>query len=158
MRAVLQRVIRARVSVDGFLIGAIGRGLLVYVGVGEGDGPAQAEWLARRIVELRLFPADERAADRPLDRSLLEVHGAALVVSQFTLYADTRKGRRPSFFGAASPDVAAPLIDALCGHLMAAGVRVASGTFGAHMLVESTNDGPVTIMLDSADREQPGEG
>lgn len=165
MRAVLQRVTRARVTVDGFSVGSIGHGLVVYVGVGDGDGPTEAEWLARRIAELRLFPADERTeesdpartTERPMDRSLLDVRGAALVISQFTLYADTRKGRRPSFFEAAAPEAAAPLIESVCAHLSAAGVHVESGSFGAHMVVESTNDGPVTILLDSADRGRSNE-
>ena len=145
MRAVVQRVDRARVSVDGAVSGEIGRGLLVYVGVATGDGEAQAKWLAKKVAELRIFPSDAR----PIDRSLLDVGGEALVVSQFTLLADTRRGRRPSFFEAAPPEEAEPLVGAVCEELRALGVPVAEGRFGAMMAVESTNDGPVTITLDS---------
>ena len=145
MRAVVQRVERARVSVDGEVSGEIGRGLLVYVGVAAGDGEAQASWLAKKVAELRIFPSETR----PIDRSLLDVGGEALVVSQFTLLADTRKGRRPSFFEAAPPGEAEPLVGAVCEELRALGVPVAEGRFGAMMAVESTNDGPVTITLDS---------
>ncbi|MCC6238531.1 MAG: D-tyrosyl-tRNA(Tyr) deacylase [Dehalococcoidia bacterium] len=154
MRAVVQRVTSARVTVEGIETGAISLGLLVYLGVAEGDGPAEVEWLARKVAELRIF---EDAAGR-FDRSLLDVGGAALVVSQFTLLADTRRGRRPSFTEAARPEVAAPLVDAVARALEALGVAVAVGRFGAHMLVESVNDGPVTILLDSADRERPRRG
>lgn len=154
MRAVLQRVTHARVTVDGEVVGAIGLGLLAYVGVAEGDGPAQAEWLARRIAELRLFPpppGDAGTAEgaRSMERSLLDAGGGALVISQFTLLADTKKGRRPSFFAAASPEVAAPLVESVAAALRAHGIEVATGRFGAHMLVESANDGPITITLDS---------
>jgi D-tyrosyl-tRNA(Tyr) deacylase len=149
MRAVLQRVTHARVVVDGAVVGAIEAGLLVYVGVAQGDGPAQAEWLARRIAELRLFPDLTAEGARSMERSLVDAGGAALVVSQFTLLADTRKGRRPSFFDAAPPDLAAPLVDAVADALRSHGIEVATGRFGAHMLVESANDGPVTITLDS---------
>ncbi|MYI82121.1 MAG: D-tyrosyl-tRNA(Tyr) deacylase [Chloroflexi bacterium] len=145
MRAVVQRVDRARVTVDGDLSGEIGRGLLVYVGVATGDGEAQARWLAKKVAELRIFPSDTR----PIDRSLLDVRGAALIVSQFTLLADTRKGRRPSFFEAAPPEQAEPLVAVVCEALRDLGVTVAEGRFGAMMAVESTNDGPVTITLDS---------
>ncbi|MYA20429.1 MAG: D-tyrosyl-tRNA(Tyr) deacylase [Chloroflexi bacterium] len=145
MRAVVQRVDRARVSVDGAVSGEIGRGLLVYVGVATGDGEAQAKWLAKKVAELRIFPSDAR----PIDRSLLDVGGEVLVVSQFTLLADTRRGRRPSFFEAAPPEEAEPLVGAVCEELRALGVPVAEGRFGAMMAVVSTNDGPVTITLDS---------
>ena len=154
MRAVLQRVHSARVLVDGEVVGAIERGALVYVGVAEGDTSAEAEWLAGRIAGLRIFPSE----DRPIDRSLLDVGGSALVVSQFTLLADTRRGRRPSFTAAAPLEVAEPLVDAVVEALRASGVEVATGRFGAMMQVESTNDGPVTIVLDSADRERPRRG
>lgn len=149
MRAVLQRVTHARVVVDGEVVGAIKAGLLAYVGVARGDGPPQAEWLARRIAELRLFPDGTAEGARSMERSLLAAGGAALIVSQFTLLADTGKGRRPSFFDAAPPDLAAPLVDAVADALRARGVEVATGRFGAHMLVESANDGPVTLTLDS---------
>ena len=154
MRAVLQRVRSARILVDGEVVGAIGRGVLVYVGVAEGDTTAEAEWLADKIAVLRIFASEER----PIDRSLLDVGGAALVVSQFTLLADTRRGRRPSFTGAAPPEAAEPLVDAVVEALRASGVEVATGRFRAMMQVESTNDGPVTIVLDSADRERPRRG
>ena len=154
MRAVLQRVRSARILVDGEVVGAIGRGVLVYVGVAEGDTTAEAEWLANKIAVLRIFASEER----PIDRSLLDVGGAALVVSQFTLLADTRRGRRPSFTGAAPPEAAEPLVDAVVEALRASGVEVATGRFGAMMQVESTNDGPVTIVLDSADRERRRRG
>ncbi len=154
MRAVLQRVHSARVLVGGEVAGAIDRGVLTYVGVAEGDTSAEAEWLADRIAGLRIFPSE----DRPIDRSLLDAGGAALVVSQFTLLADTRRGRRPSFTAAAPPEVAEPLVDAVVEALRASGIEVATGRFGAMMQVESTNDGPVTIILDSADRERPRRG
>ena len=123
----------------------IGPGLLVYVGVADGDERAQSEWLAKKVAELRIFPGEARA----IDRSLLDVGGEALVVSQFTLLADTGRGRRPSFFAAAPPERAEPLVAAVCEELRALGVTVAEGRFGARMAVESTNDGPVTIILDS---------
>lgn len=151
MRAVVQRVQSARVTVEGEETGVIGAGLLVYLGVTHDDTIEQATWLARKIAELRLFE-DESGH---MERSLLEVGGAALVVSQFTLYADTRRGRRPSFTDAARPEVAAPLIQAMLAELAGLAVTVAGGRFGAHMLVESTNDGPVTIILDTLDRERP---
>lgn len=155
MRAVLQRVRAARVSVDGETVGAVERGLLVYVGVADGDHAADAEWLARRIAELRLFPA-AAAGGKPLDRSVAEVGGGVLVVSQFTLLADTHKGRRPSFFAAADPATAEARIGEVMAALRARGLVVAGGRFGAHMQVESVNDGPVTILLDSAAPAAPG--
>ena len=151
MRAVAQRVSSARVTVDGTETGAIGPGLLIYLGIAEGDGPDQAAWLARKVAELRVF----EDTDGRFDRSLIDVAGEALIVSQFTLYADTRRGRRPSFTDAARPERAAPLVDAVARELEGLGLSVARGAFGAHMLVESVNDGPVTILLDSADRERP---
>ena len=164
MRAVVQRVRRARVTISGASgerveTGAIEAGLLVYLGIASGDGPAEVDWCARKIAELRLFPgaggaSGAEAADR-IDRSVDEAGGAVLLVSQFTLYADTRRGRRPSFTDAAAPQIAAPLVQAVGDALRARGLRVAEGRFGAHMLVESENDGPVTIILDSADRDRP---
>lgn len=150
MRAVVQRVHRARVTVEGAETGAIDAGLLVYLGVAPGDGPSEVDWCARKIAELRLFPGVEgtEAAER-MDRSVEEIGGAVLLVSQFTLYADTRRGRRPAFTDAAPPEVAAPLVDAVRDALRARGLRVEEGLFGAHMLVESENDGPVTIIVDS---------
>lgn len=156
MRAVIQRVRRARVTVDDVVTGAIEAGLLVYLGVGAGDASGDVEWCARKIAEMRLFPGapGTEAADRP-DRSVEDIGGAVLLVSQFTLYADTRRGRRPAFTGAAPPEAAAPLVHAVGQALRARGLRVEEGRFGAHMRVESENDGPVTIILDSADRERP---
>ena len=157
MRAVVQRVLRARVTVAGETTGAIEAGLLVYLGIAHGDGPHEVEWCVRKIGELRLFPGapGTEAADR-MDCSVEDLgsDGAVLLVSQFTLYADTRRGRRPAFTDAAPPDLAAPLVDAVRDALRARGLRVEEGRFGAHMQVESENDGPVTIILDSTDREQ----
>lgn len=150
MRAVLQRVARARVTVEGDLTGEIGPGLLVYLGIGPEDGPREVEWAARKVAEMRIFP-DEAGR---FDRSVEETGGAVLVVSQFTLYADTRKGRRPAFTDAAPPEVAAPLVEVVMAALRARGLRVEGGRFGAHMLVESVNDGPVTIVLDSTDLDR----
>lgn len=147
MRAILQRVTRAAVRVDGNVLGEIGPGLVVLLGVGDGDGQAQARQLAQKAAHLRIF-AD---AESKFNLSALDVGGEMLVVSQFTLFADTHKGRRPSFTGAARPEVAAPLVDLFCAELRALGLRVAEGRFGAHMLVEIHNDGPVTISLDTAE-------
>ena len=144
MRAVLQRVLRASVIVDGAVVGALEGGLLVYLGIAPGDGDVEVEWFARKVSELRIFEgAGEREGQ--MDRAVGEV----LVVSQFTLYADTRKGRRPSFVDAAPPEVAAPLIERCMQALRARGLHVEGGRFGAHMLVDAVNDGPVTIILDS---------
>ncbi len=148
MRVLLQRVTESSVSVDGETVGSIGRGLVLLVGVGEQDTAAQANRLAEKIVHLRIFN-DEAGK---FNLSLLDVEGEALVVSQFTLYADARKGRRPSFTAAARPDVAQPLCDHFAEQLRRLGVKhVATGTFGAMMSVQIHNDGPVTIWLDSDD-------
>jgi D-aminoacyl-tRNA deacylase len=144
MKAVCQRVASARVSVEGRAVGEIGAGLCVLLGVAQGDGEEEAVRLAGRVARLRVFPDDEGR----FDRSLLDAGGAALVVSQFTLIADTAKGNRPSFSGAAPPDVAEPLVERVCAELGALGVPVETGVFGAHMAVELVNDGPVTIVLD----------
>ncbi len=154
MRAVVQRVARARVTVEGETTGEVGPGLLVYLGVAPEDGPAEVAWLAKKVAELRVFPD---AAGR-FDRSVEDMGGSVLVVSQFTLFADTRRGRRPAFTDAAPPEVAAPLVDDVMAALAARGLTVAGGRFGAHMLVDAVNDGPVTIILDSADRERPRRG
>ena len=146
VRAVVQRVTSAAVTVGGVTVGAIGPGLLVLLGVGQGDGEAAALLLARKTAELRIF-FDEAGR---FNRSLLDAGGAALVVSQFTLYADTRKGRRPGFTDAAPPEVAAPLVERYANALRRLGVEVATGRFGAHMQVALVNDGPVTILLDTA--------
>jgi D-tyrosyl-tRNA(Tyr) deacylase len=145
MRAVVQRVSGARVVVDGQVVGEIGAGLCVLLGVGREDGEAEASRLGGRVARLRIFENE----DGRFDRSLLEVGGAALVVSQFTLIADTEKGNRPSFSSAASPEQAEPLYKAFCAALRGLGVEVATGRFGARMAVELTNDGPVTIVLDT---------
>jgi D-tyrosyl-tRNA(Tyr) deacylase len=151
MRAALQRVTRASVAVDGEVIASIGPGLLVLLGVAEGDGVDEAARLAAKTAELRIF-AD---ADSKFNLSLVETRGEALVVSQFTLLADTRKGRRPSFTNAAPPDEASALVEAYAQALRDAGVPVAMGRFGAHMQVELVNDGPVTIVLDTKELERP---
>lgn len=145
MRAVLQRVSEARVTVDGATIGAIGGGWLVLLGAGADDADADADWMARKIAELRVFE-DEAGK---MNRSVEEAGGAVLLVSQFTLYADMRKGRRPSFTGAMAPDAAARLVDRVAAALRARGLTVATGQFGATMDVALVNHGPVTIALDS---------
>ena len=148
MRALLQRVSRAEVRVDGVTVGEIGRGLVVLVGVGPNDDDAVAESLARQVAELRIFADDEGRTNL----SLLDVEGGALVVSQFTLFADTRRGRRPGFTGAAPPEIAERLYVQFVRALGGLGVPVATGRFGASMAVELVNDGPFTIWLDTADR------
>jgi D-tyrosyl-tRNA(Tyr) deacylase len=144
MRAVVQRVTRGRVSVAGRQVAEIGLGLVILLGVGPADGEAQAQYLAEKIANLRIFE-DEQGK---INRSLLEVGGAAVVVSQFTLYADTRKGRRPSFTEAALPEAARPLVERFADLLRGQGVPTQTGEFGAHMLVEIDNDGPVTIWME----------
>ena len=144
MRAVVQRVSRASVRVDGEVVGACGPGILVLVGAGHDDTPETAVRLAGKLARLRIFPDD---AGR-FDRSLIDTGGEALVVSQFTLLADTRKGNRPSFTGAAAPEQAEPLVARVVDALRAEGVEVATGRFGAMMEVELVNDGPVTIVLE----------
>jgi len=148
VRALLQRTSGARVRVDGEVVGEIGAGLAILLGVGPDDDEAVADALARRAAELRIF--DDAAGKTNL--SLLDVGGEALVVSQFTLYADTRRGRRPGFTGAAAPEVAERLYRRFTEAWRALGVGVATGRFGAIMAVELVNDGPFTIWLDSADR------
>jgi D-tyrosyl-tRNA(Tyr) deacylase len=146
VRAVCQRVSRARVTVAGETAGQIGRGLLVLLGIARSDGTSEAERLAAKVARLRVFEND----DGKFARSLLDDGGEALVVSQFTLIADTDKGNRPSFADAARPEQAEPLYERFCTALEAAGVPVAAGVFGARMDVELVNDGPVTIVLDAA--------
>jgi D-tyrosyl-tRNA(Tyr) deacylase len=143
LKAVVQRVSEARVTVGGERVGEIGRGLVVLFGVARGDNEADAERLAGKVARLRIFE-DEAGK---FDRSVLDVGGEALVVSQFTLIADTRKGNRPSFTDAAPPEDAQPLYEGFCNALAALGMPVARGLFGARMEVELTNDGPVTIVL-----------
>lgn len=144
----MQRVESARVTVDDVEVGAIGPGFLALVGVGHGDDEASAAALASTIAHLRVF-ADDAGK---MNRSLLDTGGAVLVVSQFTLYADTSRGRRPSFTDAAPAAVADHLVDAVADALVAMGIPVAQGSFGAHMRVALVNDGPVTIVLDTDDR------
>lgn len=145
MRVVLQRVARASVSVDDERLASIGVGFLLLVGVGHDDGPAEAERLAEKVSALRVF-ADDTGK---MNRAIADVGGEALVVSQFTLYADLRRGRRPSWADAAEPGKAAELVDAFAVALERQGLPVATGVFGADMQVELLNDGPVTLVLDT---------
>lgn len=145
MRAVVQRVSRACVVVGDETIGQIGPGLLVLLGVANGDGEAEAERLAGKVARLRIFEGD----DGRLDRDVVEVGGGVLAVSQFTLIADTRKGNRPSFSAAAAPELAEPLYERFCEAMADASIPVARGMFGARMAVELVNDGPVTLVLDT---------
>jgi D-tyrosyl-tRNA(Tyr) deacylase len=145
VRAVVQRAQRAAVSIDDDVVGGIERGLVVLVGVTHGDGAVEARWLADKIVNLRIFNDDQGK----MNRSLLESGGDALVVSQFTLYGDARRGRRPSFVHAARGDEARAAYEGVVAGVLEMGVRVASGRFGATMMVSLVNDGPVTILLDS---------
>lgn len=151
----MQRVARAAVSVDGRIVAEIGSGLLVLVGVAAGDREEAADWLADKLVGLRIF---ENEAGK-FDRAVTDVAGAVLAVSQFTLHADTRKGRRPSFAAAARPEKAEPLYRRFVRRIESQGVPVRTGTFGAHMLVELVNDGPVTVIVDSdaAQRDAPAK-
>src|SRR5215211_1170831 len=144
MRALLQRVSKASVSVDGQTISSIGKGLLILLGIGHGDGEEQAKFLAEKVANLRIFEDDQGKTNL----SILDVQGETIVVSQFTLYADTRKGRRPSFIDAALPEVAEPLVDRFVELLREQGVPTQTGKFGAHMDVEIHNDGPMTIWLE----------
>lgn len=146
MRAVLQRVREARVRVDDRVIGEIGRGLLVLLGIGREDGPDDVRHVAGKIRDARIFEGDN---NKPMDRSVLETGGSVLVVSQFTLFGDMRKGRRPSFDGAAPPAIARSLYEELVRELRAVPLPVATGEFQAMMLVELVNDGPVTLLIDS---------
>ena len=145
MRVLLQRVLQARVEVDGDVVGAIERGWLALVGVGHGDTSSQADLLADKVALLRCF----EDANGKTNLSILDVGGAALVVSQFTLFADTTRGRRPGFTTAAPPDQARLLVERFCEALRGHGLHVEQGVFGAHMQVSLTNDGPFTIMLDT---------
>jgi len=145
MRALLQRVTQARVVVDGETVGEINRGLLVLLGITHGDTPEQARWLAEKVATLRIFADDEGK----MNRDIIEVGGSMLIVSQFTLYGDARKGRRPSFVDASGPEIAIPLYEAFINAVKALGIPTATGRFGAMMQVELVNDGPVTLMVDS---------
>lgn len=147
MRALLQRVSRASVSVEEQIVGQIGWGLLILIGVGQDDSETQVKTLADKIVHLRIFGDDEGK----MNRSILDIGGEVLVVSQFTLYADTRRGRRPSFINAAPPTIAEPLVERFKDAIASYGLTVASGIFGASMQIELCNEGPVTIWMDSED-------
>lgn len=151
MRAVLQRVLRASVEVDGATVGAIERGMLVLLGVRQGDTEAEVEYLTEKIATMRIFE-DEQGK---INLSALDTGAEMLVVSQFTLLADTRRGRRPSFSDAAPPQIAEPLCEHFCERLRARGLRVETGRFGAMMLVSLVNNGPVTIVIDSEQRDEP---
>jgi len=145
MRAVIQRVSEASVRVDGALVGQIGRGFLVLLGITHSDGEAEAVWLAKKVAGLRLF----EDAEGKMNLGLAEVGGAVLAVSQFTLYGDARKGRRPSFVEAARPEQAQPLYEQFCTALRSEGIPVAQGIFQAHMQVALINDGPVTLVVET---------
>lgn len=147
MKVVLQRVTRAQVVVDGNVVGKIERGVVLLVGVTHTDTREQADWLAKKIATLRVFAAADGSSG--FDRSLIDVGGAALVVSQFTLYGEARKGRRPDFVAAARPELAAPLIEYFCQQLRAQGVAIQTGVFGADMQVDLVNDGPVTLIVEA---------
>ena len=151
MRALLQRVGTAHVSVDGETIGRIGLGFVVLVGVGRDDSEQDAEYIVGKTVNLRVFPDDEGK----FNRSALDIGAELLVISQFTLHADTRRGRRPGFTDAAPPDVAERLFDHTVQLFEASGLNVETGKFQAHMMVSLENDGPVTIMIDSSDKDRP---
>lgn len=151
MRALIQRVKSSKVSVGGEVIGAIDHGMTVLIGVGERDITDDADLIARKIATLRIFEDDAGK----INRSVIDVGGAILVISQFTLYADCRKGRRPSFVHAALPGVAEPLVERVAQQLRDAGISVATGRFGAEMLVGIENDGPLTIWLDTAELRSP---
>jgi D-tyrosyl-tRNA(Tyr) deacylase len=144
MRVVLQRVTRAKVTVEGAVVGEIGPGLLLLVGIRTGDTLKEAQWLVQKCLGLRIWPDDAGK----MDRSVLDIGGSVLAVSQFTLYGDASRGRRPDFIQAARAEIAQPLFDAFVNALSMAGVPVATGVFGAHMDVELVNDGPVTLIID----------
>ena len=151
MRAIIQRVNQAAVTVDGTIVGQIQQGLLVLLGVGQNDGEPEAQLLAEKIVQMRIFSD----SDGKFNMSIVDVGGAILAVSQFTLYADTRRGRRPSFSNAARPELALPLFEHFCAAVRNFGLQVETGVFGAHMDVALVNDGPVTIILDSDKFSEP---
>lgn len=144
MRALLQRVSKASVTVDGAVVGAIDQGFVILLGVTHSDNEQDADWLANKVAGIRLFEDDQGK----MNASLADVDGAFLVVSQFTLYGDARKGRRPSFTEAARPEQAEPLVEYFCDKLREKGFTTATGVFGAHMQVEIHNDGPVTLMIE----------
>ncbi len=145
MRTVIQRVSHGKVTVEGRAVAEIGQGQVILLGIAPSDGEAQAKFLAEKVANLRIF----EDAQEKMNLSLLDIKGQAIVVSQFTLYADTRKGRRPSFTDAALPEIASPLVDRFVELLRGQGVPTQTGEFGAHMVVDITNDGPVTIILEA---------
>jgi D-aminoacyl-tRNA deacylase len=148
MRAVVQRVAGAQVMVEARVVGQIGPGLLILLGIASDDSSKDADWLLNKLLDLRIFENDAGK----FDRSVVDCRGELLVISQFTLYADTRKGRRPSFTAAARPEHAVPLYEHFIAQARARGIAVACGEFGAHMQVHLINDGPVTLVVDSRDR------
>lgn len=149
MRVVLQRCLEASVAVSGNVVGAIGPGLMLLVGIGPEDSTKDVEWMCNKVIGLRIF----EDSDGKMNRSVMDIEGEILVVSQFTLYGNCRKGRRPSFAGAGHPSMAEPLVDQLCQVLRSKGVsKVAEGKFGADMKVSLTNDGPVTLIIDSPEK------
>jgi D-aminoacyl-tRNA deacylase len=151
LRALVQRVRQASVMVSGHEVGAISQGLLVFVAVAQDDGAADAEYIVDKVANLRVFPDEEGR----FDRSVLDVNAELLLVSQFTLYADTRRGRRPSFTDAAPPETARAMFDEVLAKFRSTGLTVATGVFQEHMDVSLVNDGPVTIWIDSRDRQRP---
>ena len=154
MRALIQRVSQASVAVDDHTVGSIGPGLVVFLGIGQGDSEADAAYLVEKIANLRIFADSEGR----FNLSALETGGEVLLISQFTLYAETRKGRRPSFTGAAPPEQARPLTERVEDLLRERGLQVAAGVFQAMMKVSLVNEGPVTILIDSTDRKRPRAG
>ncbi|MCZ6539893.1 MAG: D-aminoacyl-tRNA deacylase [Chloroflexi bacterium] len=159
MRAVIQRVNRASVAVDGRVIGEIGRGLCLLIGITHEDSDADLKYIVEKTLNMRIFPPEAaQSGDSGFDQSVLDIGGGLLLVSQFTLYASTRKGRRPGFTDAARPEMAGPMFDRVVVAFGASGLQVETGEFGAFMDVEIENAGPVTITLDSADRNTPHRG
>lgn len=159
MRAVIQRVNRASVTVDGSVVGEIGRGLCLLIGITHDDSNDDLQYVVEKTLNMRIFPPeDPQPGDSGFDRSVRDIGGGLLLVSQFTLYASTRKGRRPGFIDAARPEMAGPLFEQLVEAFKFSGLQVATGEFGAMMNVEIENAGPVTIVLDSAERNTPRKG
>lgn len=161
MRVMLQRVTDARVRIDGQVVGEIGRGLVLLVAIADTDTQTELDWMVRKCLDLRIFPAPVADSEPPgssFQQSLLEIQGQALVVSQFTLYGDCRKGRRPSFDRSAAPDHAVHFYNAFVYKLRETGLTVATGEFGANMQVELVNDGPVTLLLEREAQMAPGRG
>ena len=146
MRVIIQRVKSSSVKVNGEIVGQIGRGLNLLVGIAATDTEAELDWMTRKCLELRLFSDD--AIDKPWSKSVIDIQGEILVISQFTLYGDCRKGRRPSFSGSAVPDIAEPLYNLFITKLKQSGLNIATGKFGAMMEVDIVNDGPVTLILE----------